>query len=344
MIFKENQFLDFIKKPSNNIGLVLIYGPNSGLVNEYYEKAFDAVSQDNDDPFNIVTLTPNSFKENPSVLIDEVSSFSLLGGNKSIFIKDIDNSVKLKIKDYVKKPMESSLIIVNGGDLKNSDSLVGEIKKSKTSALIACYDYNASDISQIIANKLREEGVYIDRDALDLFSNSISADRQVINSEIEKIITYTGDNKKINIDDIKLLIGNSSQYDNDDLCYAAALGKEIEAQKIYSKLINEDVDPVSIVRSLNMHFQKIYSVVSQIENRVPIDAALNSLTPRIIFFKVSDFRRQVSIWNSKVLQSIFELLLKAEKDCKSTNYPNIEIGSRTILQIASVAKKSANRR
>ncbi len=344
MIFKENQFINFIQKPSSDIRVVVIYGPNLGLIGEYYEKAFTKITKNNNDPFNIITLSSNSFKENSSVLMDEVSSFSLLGGSKSIFIKEIDATIKNSLKEYLKNPIEESLVIINAGDLKNSDSLITSLKKAKNAAVIACYDDKAADISQIATNKLRDAGISIERDALGMLANNISSDRQIVNSEIDKIITYAGDNKNIKIRDIRLLIGNSSEYSNDDLCYAIALGKDVEAQKIYSRMINEGIEPVSIIRSINMHFQKIFSVVSQIDNKTPIESAINSLIPRIIFFRMADFRKQVSIWNGKSLQSIFGLLLKAEKESKSTNYPNIELVSRLILQISVAAKKSAVRR
>ena len=63
------------------------------------------------------------------------------------------------------------------------------------------------------------------------------------------------------------------------------------------------------------------------------------LTPRVIFFRESSFKKQVAIWPKDRLFSVLELLYKAERDCKTTNMPVEEIVSYTIMQISSAAAR-----
>ena len=72
-----------------------------------------------------------------------------------------------------------------------------------------------------------------------------------------------------------------------------------------------------------------------------VDKAVFKLQPRIIFFRESSFKRQVSIWPREKLLSVLELLYKCERDCKTTNMPVVEIVSYTLMQISSAARKLA---
>ena len=93
--------------------------------------------------------------------------------------------------------------------------------------------------------------------------------------------------------------------------------------------------------ALSYHFNKILTVKSFVEKGDTLDKAVFKLVPKIIFFRESSFKRQVSIWTRERILSVLELLFKAEKDCKTTNMPVEEIVSYTIMQIASAAAKLA---
>ena len=73
------------------------------------------------------------------------------------------------------------------------------------------------------------------------------------------------------------------------------------------------------------------------------DKAVEKLVPKVMFYRLSSFKRQLAIWPKDRVFSVLELLYKCEKDCKTTNMPAPEILSYTILQIASAAAKLAQR-
>lgn len=98
-------------------------------------------------------------------------------------------------------------------------------------------------------------------------------------------------------------------------------------------------EPVSIIRALTYHFNKILTCLAAMEKGEPADKALYKLTPRIIFFRESSLKRQLSLWSKDRVFSVLELLYKAERDCKTTNMPVTEILSYTVMQISSAAAK-----
>ena len=110
-----------------------------------------------------------------------------------------------------------------------------------------------------------------------------------------------------------------------------------KAQKAFRKMINEGSEPISIVRNLTYHFNKLLTVLGHMETGEPVDKAVYKLVPRIIFYREPAFKRQLGFWRKDKLLGVTELLYKCERDCKSTNMPAEEIVSYTIMQISSPA-------
>lgn len=76
-----------------------------------------------------------------------------------------------------------------------------------------------------------------------------------------------------------------------------------------------------------------------IENGETVDRAMQRLVPRIIFYRADAFKRQLSAWKRDKLLRGLEMLYAAEKDCKTTNMPAIEIVSMLLLRMSAAAKR-----
>ena len=207
-------------------------------------------------------------------------------------------------------------------------------------AAIACYEDRDEDIFNSTRAKFIENGITIGNEALQLLCARLSNDRMSNSGEIEKLITYLGDHKNVTVEDVQKIISDASSSSGDDVCFAAAGGYADKALAAFNKLVNEGNEPISIIRSLTYHFNKILTCKAFMENGDTVDKAVFQLQPRIIFFRESSFKRQVSIWPREKLLSVLELLYKCERDCKTTNMPVVEIVSYTLMQISSAAKKT----
>lgn len=169
----------------------------------------------------------------------------------------------------------------------------------------------------------------------------LSNDRKTNLGEIEKLMTFMGGKKDIAVGDVERIVSDASSSSADDVCYYAAGGDSEKAQKAFRKMINEGSEPISIVRNLTYHFNKLLTVLGHMETGEPVDKAVYKLVPRIIFYREPAFKRQLGFWRKDKLLGVTELLYKCERDCKSTNMPAEEIVSYTIMQISSGGGQAA---
>ena len=161
-------------------------------------------------------------------------------------------------------------------------------------------------------------------------------------NELEKLTTYIGSKRNVTLEDVRKAVSDTSGSSLEDLCYFVALGETQKALAAYQTLINEGQEAVQILRSLAYHFMKVLDCISKIESGATPDSASSSIRPPLMWFRKSDFILQLKTWKRKSVLDVLTLLYKAERDCKTTDYPADEIGSYTIMQISGAARKLKN--
>lgn len=339
MIYKQTQIDKYLKKPDLAIKAFVVYGTNDGLLNETVKKLILTVSKDLYDPFCVVYFNGADVNADISSLFAEYSSQSLMGGRRVIVVKDADNNLTKHIKSMLDASKTDTLIILSSTSLNKKSSLVSLAEDRDDMGLIVCYEDRDEDIFSTARSMFIENGFTISNEALQLLCSRLSNDRKTNLGEIEKLITFMGDKKNISPEDIFNCISDQSSSSGDDVCYFAASGYTEKALKAFRKLINEGNEPIAIVRSLSYHFYKLLTIKAWMEKGETLDKAMFKLVPRVIFFRESSFKKQVSIWPKERIFAVMELLYKCERDCKTTNMPVEEIASYTIMQIASAAAK-----
>ncbi len=341
MIFKAAQIDKYLKKNDAAIKGFIVYGSNEGLVAEYVKNLTLSVCSDLHDPFCVVYLSASDINADPGLLFSEYTSRSLMGGRRVIVIKDADNNLTKHFKTLLDGTPSDTLIVAASSSLNKKSSLVSLGETREDLAVIACYEDRDEDNFSTARSVLSENGVTIGNEALQLLCARLSNDRKTNLGELEKLITYVGDNKTVTVNDVQAVIADQSSSNTDDICYSAAGGYSDKALAAYRKLLNEGEEPISVVRAMWYHFSKVLTCLASMEKGDSPDAAMKKLFPRIIFFRESAFKRQLALWKRERVFSVLELLYKCERDCKTSNMPVQELVSYMIMQVSSAAARAA---
>ena len=268
MIYKSAQIDKYIKKPDFAIKAFVIYGSNDGLVNEYVKKLIQTVSKDLYDPFSVVYFNCADVLADAGILFSEYTSQSLMGGRRVIIIKDADNNLTKHLKTMLDGTPSDTLVIISSTTLNKKSSLVTLAEEREDMGLIVCYEDRDEDIFATARSMFIKNGLTINNEALQLLCSRLSNDRKTNLGEIDKLITYMGDKKNVTTDDIQICISDQSAASGDDVCYFAANGQTDKALKSFRKLVKEGNEPISIIRSLSYHFNKILTVKAFMEKEL----------------------------------------------------------------------------
>ncbi len=77
-VLKAAEIDRFVANPPEAGGVVLIFGPDTGLVSERATRLVNKASEGESDPFNLVKLDASDLGSDPNRLIDEVLTVPLL--------------------------------------------------------------------------------------------------------------------------------------------------------------------------------------------------------------------------------------------------------------------------
>jgi len=85
---KANEVDRYLNNKAGFHSVILIYGPDQGLVSERTNVLSKAALEGNDDPLSKLTLESDDIANDPARLIDEANSVALFGGDKVIRLKN----------------------------------------------------------------------------------------------------------------------------------------------------------------------------------------------------------------------------------------------------------------
>lgn len=333
------QIEPFVKKPDPAARVVLVYGPDDGLMRERAKTIGLSVVSDYADPFNVAGLSAEGLADDPARLSDEAHAISMMGGGRLVRIENAGDKLTTLIKGYLENPSAQNLVILEAGELGPRSSLRKLCESAKSAAALPCYVEDERDLSRLIRESVQEAGLRIDPDAITWLAGNITGNRGKARSEIEKLITYKSNAAgPISLEDVQAACGEAGAGSLDTLIYSTGSGNAKEALLAYDRLLGEGVPFMAVLRSLQSHFRKLHLTKSRVEAGEPLEAAMKKLSPPIFFKQEPAFKAQLQRWSLPVLENIAAKLMTLEAQCKQTGAMPETLCSQALLSISKSAR------
>lgn len=169
---------------------------------------------------------------------------------------EIANDAKNFIK-YLKKPVETSIIIINATNITPNPS--NEVYKAlKNYAMIIDYsDSEEIEIKGWITRTCASKGIEIKDSAINLFLEYINSDQVRMVNELDKIMNYVGDGGTINEEVVKLLVTRDLSKEIFNLIKAIIAKDLIKTNKIYQTLALQTKDIQGVIAMISNSFKDL---------------------------------------------------------------------------------------
>ena len=329
----------FIKNPPPNLRVALIYGPDEGLVRERIYSLSKVMVEDLSDPFLICDLAIKEVLADPPLLADEVAAISMTGGRRLITVRDSSDGITTTIKEIIKDMLGDTFVILQAGPLSPRSSLRKLAELSPISAAIACYADDPIRLKSLIRETLSQHNVRIANGAINWLIEFLGADRAASRSEIEKLAILAGPNNEITLEMVMASVGDGATESLDDLVYAVGNGNFKQIDLLLFRCLQTGSSSVGILRALTTHLLRLNTTIGRIANGAQPTAAIKLLRPPVFFKLEKQFQQQLQIWPSEHLMRGLQVTLEAELLCKQKQFPQEAICGRTLLQVASLARR-----
>ena len=334
----------FLAKPDAACRAALFYGPDAGLVRERADRLAMAIAPDLRDAFRVADLAASALAADPARLNDEAAALSLSGGRRLVRVRDAGDQVGALFQRFLADPPPGdSVTVVEAGELAQRSSLRRAFESADNAAAIACYSDDRRALEELVREVLGAHGVAVSGEAQAYLAEHLGGDRLLSRGELEKLALYVGDNGKVTLAEASEAVGDSAQLGLDDVVFAAAEGDAPALERALARAFQEGEMPVSVLRALMRHFQRLHLTRARVDGGMSEEEALRSLRPPP-FFKLQDrFRRQLRLWPGRRAQQALELLLEAERTAKRSGPPPEAVCRDALLRIARGAGAAARR-
>src|SRR5438128_383605 len=121
----------FVRKPDAQYAVVLVYGPDTGLVSERVKAVLAASVDDAADPFQMVRVDGDDIAADPARLADEAFTIPLFGGRRAIWVRAGGRNLAPAVDPLLASPPPDCRVVIEGGDWKKSNPLIGLVEKSR---------------------------------------------------------------------------------------------------------------------------------------------------------------------------------------------------------------------
>ena len=326
----------FVRRPDPAARAVLFHGPDAGLVRERAEALVCGVVDDPGDAFRITELSPARIKDDPALLADEAASLSFTGGRRVVRVRQATDALAAVFEDFLASPPGDALIVVEAGELPARARLRRAFERAGNAAAVACYPDEGGALRKVIKETLSPQGLTLDPAAESYLVAALGGDRQVTRGELDKLATYMGDERRVSLADVEACVGDSAIVTLDGVAIATADGDLAALDRGLARAHLEGAQPVTVLRAVARHLQRLHRAAGRVARGEPLERVVKSLAHHFRIERA--LRAQQPRWPAPRVVRAMDIVLDAERACKTTGSPAAAICGRALIRVARAAR------
>lgn len=338
---KASQVDSYINKPDSSTNLILLYGPDLGLVSEradYLAKFYDAQSSD---PITEIRFDMDDIAADAAKLADEAFAISMFSTAKIIRIKgSTRKNILPALNPVISNPLQDCWIIIEGGDLKRESALRKLVEKSPTAMALPCFQDNIAALDQLIREEITNNNLSIDSETSDYLRSLLGNDRRASRNELKKLALFALGQDSVTKDDVRALLGNVSSIANDDIVDAASHGRVDFLETKLDQLLESGGAADMLIWAALRHFQMLHQFRATMDfQRTNAAALVASARPPIHFSRRNSVIKSLQQWTVPKLDSALNRLNTAFYETRSKPALAKSMAATTLLAIALQARQ-----
>lgn len=343
---KSHEVDQFINSVNDAFPLVLLYGPDKGLVSERAQRYVKKTGLPLDDPFSVIRLEADEIDQDPLKLADEAYTISMFGDKRLIWIRNAGSQRKLAeaIKQLISTPPTKTLILIEAGDLKKGAAIRTAFENSSVAMALPCYADDARNIDNVIDSILNTYQLQISMDARHLLRNSLGGDRLATCAEIEKLALYAHGKTRIEVEDIRQSVGDVSAISVDEVVDSVITGNIKLLEITFSRIVSSGTAPFLALNAAMRQFQQIQSLRHIVDTeKKPASMVVASARPPVFFTRRKMVEHAVSSWRAENLMRVIERLNRAVLESRQNPGLAVAIIRQTLMSICVESARNLRR-
>lgn len=326
----------WLARPDAGIRVILIYGPDRGLVAERARRCAEQTGLPLDDPFSVVRLDAADIEQQPGRLIDEARTVPMFADRRLVWLRGAgtQKAIATEVESLSTDPPPDSLVLIEAGELRKTAALRTAVEKAGQAMALPCYADDARGVESVIDDELARAGLTIGLEARRLLKASLGGDRLATRRELEKLALYCADKTEVAIDDIRDAIGDVSGLAADDAVDAVLAGDLGGFDRAYSRLLAAGTPPFLVLNAAmrRLHTLQILRQAMDTGGK-SASAVVAAARPPIFFARRKGVETALERWKAPALASALGRIQAAVLKTRQVPEVTSEITRQALLAL-----------
>jgi DNA polymerase-3 subunit delta len=329
----------FLARPDPGRPIILLYGPDAGLVRERADALLASAVDDPNDPFSLVKLDGDQLSAEPSRLVDEAMTMPLFGGRRAIRVRAGSRSFASGIDTLVDTPLKDCRIVIEAGELRPESPLRKICERARTAVAIGCYPDDEGKLARLIDDELRVSNLRIAPDARASLVALLGGDRQASRNELKKLALYAHGRGEVTLDDVMAVVADASELKVDPIVDGSFAGKPDLVETEFAKAVAAGTYPGMIISAAQRQAAWLHKSALAVAEGTQVTTLLDSGFPRLHYSRRTNVETALRNISATRLASIIEQLATAALEMRKQASLATVIAQRTLLSIAVNARR-----
>jgi DNA polymerase-3 subunit delta len=334
----------FVARPDPARRVVLVFGPDAGLVGERVRAILAASVDDPNDPFALARLEGEELTAEPSRLTEEALTMPLFGGRRAVWVKAGSRNIAPAVEALLGEPLFAGAtpqcrVVIEAGDLRRNAPLRVLCERAKNAAALPCYADSERDRARLIDEEMRAAGLSLAPDARAVLIPLLGGDRAASRSEIQKLAVYARGRDQVGVEDVAAVVSDASALTIDDIVDAAFAGKPGDLETQLAKARVAGTAAGSILFNAQRQLAQLHKWRFAIEQGRGF--SLDAVQPPVPFRRRPLIEAALKAWSAARLATAMAQLADAVLDARRNPVLADTITERALLAIATNGRRSA---
>lgn len=242
--------------------LYFFFGEETFLIDELQEVLIEEALDPSQHDFNLDVVYGSEAEA--SEVIGLCQGFPAGAQRRVVIVREFEKlENNRQFKDYAEQPNPQSIVLLACTTKPNLSAHPYRAlkKKAKWSEFRSLYD---NEMPGWIQDYVGNLGYEIEPEAVQMLAEYVGTDLQRAASEIEKLMTFTGERTRLTADDVLAASGQTREFNVFELQKAIGEGRHADASRIAERILQQASNPkgeaIMMVIMLGKYFDKLWKL------------------------------------------------------------------------------------
>ena len=306
---KAHEVDGWLVKPHAEARIILVYGPDRGLVSERAKRFAASTGLPLDDAFTVVRMDAAGLADDPGRLVDEMRTVPMFADRRLVWVTGAgaDKPFADAVSSIAADPPADALLLIEAGELRKNAALRTSVEAAKAGMALPCYADDARALDGLIEQQLSEAGLGITAEAREVLKAGLGGDRLASRAEIEKLVLFCKGKERIELQDVREAAGDAAGLSLDDVVDAVLAGRTADFDVAFSRLISAGTQPFLLLSAAMRQFQALQIMRDRMDReRKPASAIVAAARPPVFFARRRLVEKALSDWSADACAKVLE--------------------------------------